>query len=94
MNPYRIVLFDLDGTRSAKTDIIRYILDQYPHFEKSDFIMIGDRKHDIIGAINTGIHSIGVTYGYGSLEEIAAAKPTYRVRSVEELTDKWMSPVS
>lgn len=28
--------------------------------------MIGDRKHNIIGANNTGIHSIGVTYGYES----------------------------
>lgn len=30
--------------------------------------MNGDRKHDIIGASNTGIDSIGVTYGYSSYE--------------------------
>ena len=47
--------------------------------------MIGDRKHDIIGAKNVGVHSIGVTYGYGSEEEINLAKPTYIVKHVNDL---------
>jgi phosphoglycolate phosphatase len=42
--------------------------------------MIGDRKHDIIGARNTGIDSIGVTYGYGSFEELSHSNPTYIVQ--------------
>lgn len=83
---------NLDGTRSTKTEIIQYILDQYPKLDRSEFIMIGDRKHDIIGATNTGIHSIGVTYGYGSIEEITPASPTYVVRSIEELSELWKLP--
>lgn len=47
--------------------------------------MIGDRKHDIIGANNSGIDSVGVTYGYGSLDELKSSKPTYIAESVEQL---------
>lgn len=39
--------------------------------------MIGDRKHDIIGAHKNNVDSIGVQYGYGSKDEIRGAKPTY-----------------
>ncbi|MGD6874767.1 HAD family hydrolase [Sutcliffiella horikoshii] len=80
-----IVGSNLDGTRSSKTEIIQYILDKYTDFNRSDFVMIGDRKHDIIGAKNTGIHSIGVTYGYGSQEEIRDAEPNYIVSSIDDL---------
>ncbi|MEI5908933.1 HAD family hydrolase [Bacillus spongiae] len=80
-----IVGSHLNGTRRAKTDIIQYILNQYQDNSIDDFIMIGDRKHDIIGAQNTEIDSIGVTYGYGSIEEIQQAEPTYIVPSVEGL---------
>jgi len=80
-----VVGSNLDGTRSSKTEIIQYILDEYKDLMKDEFIMIGDRKHDIIGAENTGIDSIGVTYGYGSLDELIHSNPTYIVNNVEEL---------
>ncbi|MBD8067946.1 HAD-IA family hydrolase [Bacillus sp. PS06] len=80
-----IVGSNLDGTRSAKTEIIDYILNNYSKQPLSEFIMIGDRKHDIIGANNTGIDSIAVTYGYGSVEELTEAKPSYIVSEVEEI---------
>lgn len=47
--------------------------------------MIGDRKHDIIGANTIGIDSIGVTYGYGSLEELSHANPTHIIEQVDQL---------
>ena len=82
-----VVGSNLDGTRTSKTEIIGYILHQYPHYKLDDFIMIGDRKHDIIGANNTGIHSIGVTYGYGSLEELTQSNPTYIVHHIDQLKE-------
>ncbi|MDM5451867.1 HAD family hydrolase [Peribacillus simplex] len=82
-----IVGSNLDGTRASKTEIIQYILDKYKEYTLSDFIMIGDRKHDIIGANNTGINSIGVTYGYGSFEELSHSNPTHIVKSVIQLKD-------
>jgi phosphoglycolate phosphatase len=77
-----IVGSNLDGTRASKTEIIQYILGKYNEHKLGDFIMIGDRKHDIIGANNTGIDSIGVTYGYGSFEELSNANPTRKTQTV------------
>ncbi|MFJ8257399.1 HAD family hydrolase [Peribacillus asahii] len=82
-----VVGSNLDGTRTAKTEIIQYILDKYNKYKLDDFIMIGDRKYDMIGAKNTGIDSIGVTYGYGSFEELSDSHPTHIVNSVEEIKD-------
>ncbi|MDZ5471239.1 HAD family hydrolase [Bacillus sp. 31A1R] len=76
-----VVGSNLDGTRIAKGEIIQYILDQYPEFVKDNFIMIGDRKHDMIGANQVGIDCIGVTYGYGSEEELTRASSTFIVHN-------------
>ena len=35
--------------------------------------MIGDRHHDIVGALNNGFRAIGVTWGYGTTEELRGA---------------------
>lgn len=85
-----IVGSNLDGTRTSKTEIIQYILNKFHNYKLDEFIMIGDRKHDIIGALNTGIDSIGVTYGYGSLEELKEIKPTYIVNNINQLKDTLM----
>lgn len=47
--------------------------------------MVGDRKHDIIGARKIGIDNIGVLYGYGDKEELTQAGATRIVSSVKEL---------
>ena len=38
--------------------------------EKSETVMVGDRFHDILGARENGIKTIGVTWGYGDEEEL------------------------
>lgn len=43
--------------------------------------MVGDRKHDIIGAKTNGLSSIGVLYGYGSKEELLEAGANYIANS-------------
>jgi phosphoglycolate phosphatase len=87
---YSVVGSNLDGTRSSKTEIIQYILNQFKDYKPEEFIMIGDRKHDIIGANNTRIDSIGVTYGYGSFEEIRSSKPTYIAKSIEQIRELYI----
>ena len=47
--------------------------------------MIGDREHDIIGAQENGIDSIGVLYGYGTEEEMHKIKPTHIAKTIEDL---------
>ena len=67
----------MDDTRNKKSDIIRYALESCHITDKSTAVMIGDRKHDIIGAKENGLDSIGVLFGYGDYEELKAAGATY-----------------
>ncbi|MBD2294431.1 HAD family hydrolase [Anabaena sphaerica FACHB-251] len=64
---------ELDGNRSVKGDLISYIID-IESLLTSTVVMVGDRSHDIIGAKKNNIASIGVTYGYGSREELETHK--------------------
>ncbi len=80
-----IVGSELDGTRSAKGGVISEVFKQMNIQDKAQCVMIGDRKHDLIGAKENGIDSIGVTYGYGSLSELEEADATYIIHSVSSL---------
>ena len=48
-------------------------------------LMVGDRDCDITGAHQNGIKAAAVLYGYGSGEELAAARPDHTVKTVAEL---------
>ena len=47
--------------------------------------MIGDRKHDILGAQKAGLDSIGVEYGFAPPGELAEAGAQWIVPTVAEL---------
>lgn len=74
---------NLDGTRSKKREVIQYVLDEN-NIPAEEALMIGDREHDIIGAQGCGVTSIGVTFGYGSVEELASAGADYIAYTVSE----------
>ncbi|MGL5675277.1 MAG: HAD family hydrolase [Cellulosilyticaceae bacterium] len=82
-----IVGSELDGTRVNKKDVIEevFVRLQLTEEEKVHILMIGDRKHDIIGAKACGIDSIGVRFGYGEGNELEEAGATYIVDTVGEL---------
>ena len=63
---------ELDGTRQHKGDLLRYLL-ECESIDPASAVMIGDRDHDIDAASVNGCRAIGVTYGYGSAEELAHA---------------------
>ena len=82
-----IVGSELNGTRSKKSEIIDYALNMVDPERNAYTVMIGDREHDIIGVQETGIDSIGVTWGYGTRMELETAKPTWIVNTPNELLD-------
>ncbi len=63
---------ELDGTRNDKGELIAHLLAN-ENIAPEDAVMIGDRKHDIIGAANNGVSGIGALWGYGSAEELRKA---------------------
>lgn len=63
---------DMEETRVKKGDVIRYVMEE-KKITAETAVMVGDREHDIIGAKENGLESIGVLLGYGSREELEEA---------------------
>ena len=75
----------MDETRVKKADVIQYALDSCNIIDRSSVVMVGDRLHDINGAKLCGLLSIGVTYGYGSFDELKDAGADFIALSVEDI---------
>jgi phosphoglycolate phosphatase len=82
---------NLDGTQVVKGEVIQSILAGIENIQRDQVVMVGDRKHDIIGAKANRIDSIGVTYGFGSFEELQKEHPTLIAHDIEELFGLLMS---
>lgn len=65
---------DLSGTRDDKSAVIAHTLEHLKASSQShSIVMMGDRRHDVEGAREQGIDTIGVLWGYGSAEELSNA---------------------
>lgn len=75
----------MDGSRGEKADVIRYALEISGIEDKTEAIMIGDRKYDILGAKENGLASIGVLFGFGDYEELTKEGADYISECVEDI---------
>ena len=75
----------MDEKRSRKGDVIRYVLETMDIADRSEVMMVGDREHDVSGALENGILCTGVLYGYGNREELVKAGAAYIIERPEEL---------
>ena len=80
-----IVGATMDSSRSKKGDVIAYVLEVCGITDKTDVVMVGDREHDVLGAKENGLDSVGVLYGYGSREELEKAGATCVAETVEDI---------
>lgn len=71
----------MDGTLNKKGDIIKKALETEKTVSLNTTIMVGDRKYDILGAKENQLKSIGVLYGFGSLEELKEEHADYIVKT-------------
>lgn len=84
-----VVGSELDGTRDKKEEVIAEALQRMTQKEMVSagaMAMVGDRRFDMEGAQEHGMAGIGVTYGYGSRQELEQAGASHIVENVEELT--------
>ena len=72
-----------DGTRGSKADVIAYLLSQCGQIE--NIVMVGDTAYDVIGAKAHGIPTIGVSWGYGEVEDMENAGAQAIANSMDEL---------
>lgn len=82
---------EMDHRRTDKHEVIEYALQTAGVTDRSRVIMVGDRHHDIDGAKKASLRSVGVTYGYGSLEELNNAGADLIADSAEALTSLLLS---
>lgn len=74
----------MDEKRNKKGDVIRYALNK-GNLSPEKAVMVGDREHDILGAKENGLPSIGVLYGYGDRDELQNAGADYIAETVEDI---------
>ena len=79
-----IVGSELDGRRTDKAEVVAEALKRLDAVA-DDCCMIGDRSHDIEGAHKCGVLAAGVLWGYGSREELKAAKADAIFESIEQM---------
>lgn len=75
---------ELDGTRTDKAELIAHLIAE-ERLEPAQTLMIGDRKHDLIGARANGLDAVAVGYGFGSHAELMAESPAYHYATLAEL---------
>ena len=75
----------MNESRSKKDEVISYAIERNNISDKSKILMIGDRKHDILGAKKVGLKSCGVLFGYGSQEELETAGADYIAKDISQL---------
>jgi phosphoglycolate phosphatase len=73
----------MEGT--TKPVVIRQALARLGIEPSEHVLMVGDREHDILGAKEVGISSLGVLYGYGDEEELRKAGADHIVQMPSEI---------
>ena len=77
---------DMEGRHTDKAEIVEEVLHRLGmENRREEVVLVGDRKYDIIGARQRGVGTIGVSYGYGSREELELEWPDCIVDTVTEL---------
>jgi phosphoglycolate phosphatase len=75
----------LDNRRRHKDEVVLHALEHLGLPDPGSVLMVGDREHDVVGASEHGVDTIGVLWGFGSREELELAGAKTIVESVAEL---------
>lgn len=83
-----IVGSEMNGARTGKAEVIEETLRRLGlSGPAGEAVMIGDREHDVLGAAACGMKCVGVTYGYGSEEELTTAGALKTADSTDGVLD-------
>lgn len=74
----------MDKKRDNKNKVLEYVFEEC-NIDKASAVMVGDRFHDMEGAAYMGIDAVGVTYGFGSLEELLPYNPVFIASAPQEI---------
>lgn len=80
----------LDGRISTKAQVLEELFSRLGGVRPGT-IMVGDRRYDVEGAAAFGLPTLGVTFGYGTEEELKKAGARYLARTPAEMADILLS---
>lgn len=80
-----------DGRFDNKVDLLAHLLES-ESLAASETVMVGDREHDMIAARLNEVFPLGVVYGYGTREELTAARAHILCDSPGEVADFLLKP--
>ena len=75
-----------DSSRETKAKVIQHLLDQVSPIE-GNMIMVGDTIFDIEGAKELNLPAIGVSWGYGVVQDMICAGAVAIAYSMDQLYD-------
>lgn len=81
-----VVGASLDGKIDSKQQVLEEAFRRLGDPDKSEVVLIGDTKYDVIGATGIGIDCIGITYGFGTREELIEHGACKVFDTIEEVT--------
>lgn len=82
---------ELNGFREKKAEVIQYVLEKNQIRDRSQAVMVGDRRHDVEGALACSLSCIGVLYGFGSRRELEEAGADWIVEDTKKLEERILS---
>lgn len=82
-----IVGATLDGRIDTKIEVLCEVLQRVPIADKKEVLLVGDTIFDAVGAKEAGIDCIGVSYGFGTREELIDNGALVVCNSMKEVGD-------
>lgn len=78
----------LDGKIDTKDEVIAEVKLRLKSLSVNDCFMIGDRKHDVLGAKHHNIKTLGALWGFGSKNELEQAG-AYKLFEKPKDIERW-----
>lgn len=75
----------MDGRRTDKYEVIMAAMEALAVADTAQVLMVGDRHHDVDGAVRAGVDCVGAAFGYGGRAELEQAGATAVVDCVAAL---------
>lgn len=75
----------MDDSRPTKAHVIQHVIEHVNIVPDKTCLMIGDRKHDIIGGRSKGMSTLGVLCGFGNEAELQQAGADHILNDLKSL---------
>lgn len=78
---------DFEVRLKTKTDVVEEVLTRADAKNKEEIVIVGDRKYDVIGGKNAGIHTVAVRVGFAERGELEESGADFIADDFSSLTD-------